>query len=69
MPSRPARVKVVAMAQKLTEPLRSRHDSLRPHVEQIAEAAREVPSLRLDQRRAVIAEILDFLRADAVTAL
>ena len=52
------------MAQKLTEPLRSRHDSLRPRVEQIAEVAGEFPSLRLDERRAAVAEILDFLRGE-----
>lgn len=64
MPPRAGAANIVSMAQKLTERLRSRHDSLRPRVERIAEAAREIPSLGLDERRAVVAEILEFLRGE-----
>jgi iron-sulfur cluster repair protein YtfE (RIC family) len=53
-----------AMAHRLTEPLLRRHDNLRPRVTRIAEAAREIPSLDPHQRRAVVAETLEFLRGE-----
>ena len=52
------------MVTHLTEPLRRRHDEFRPSVERIAQAAAEIPSLRLEQRRAVVAEILAFLHGE-----
>jgi iron-sulfur cluster repair protein YtfE (RIC family) len=55
---------VEAMAQQLTEPLRRRHESLRPRVARIADVAREIPSLDPRQRRAVVAETLGFLRGE-----
>jgi nitroreductase/iron-sulfur cluster repair protein YtfE (RIC family) len=53
-----------AMAHQLTEPLLRRHDSLRPRVMRIAEVAREIPSLGPRERRAVVAETLEFLRGE-----
>ncbi len=52
------------MAQQVTEPLRRRHERLRPGVERLAEVAREIPSLSLHERRAAVAELLDFLRGE-----
>lgn len=52
------------MAHQLTEPLLRRHDSLRPRLLRIAEIAREIPSLDPRQRRAVVAETLEFLRGE-----
>jgi iron-sulfur cluster repair protein YtfE (RIC family) len=52
------------MTRTLTEPLRSRHDELRPKVEQIAAAARTVPELDEPGRRAAIQPIVDFLQGE-----
>jgi iron-sulfur cluster repair protein YtfE (RIC family) len=48
----------------LTEPIRRRHDDLRPGVARLAEAAQEIPALSLAKRREVVAEALRFLRED-----
>jgi iron-sulfur cluster repair protein YtfE (RIC family) len=52
------------MATHLTEPLRRRHDELRPSAEKIARAAAEVSSLSLDERERLVAETLDFLHGE-----
>jgi iron-sulfur cluster repair protein YtfE (RIC family) len=52
------------MAHQLTEPIRRRHDDLRPGVARLAEAAQEIPSLSLAGRRKVVAEALGFLRGE-----
>lgn len=64
MPPRAHPGNVEVMAQQLTEPLRRRHADLWPRVTAIAEVARELPSLRLEQRRDGVAEILEFLRGE-----
>jgi iron-sulfur cluster repair protein YtfE (RIC family) len=48
--------------EKPTQELRSEHQQMLVHVEQLREAAREVPRLALEEREAVVARILDFLR-------
>lgn len=44
-----------------TEPFREEHEQLVAHVEHLAAAAREVPRLSEDERKALRARILDFL--------
>lgn len=53
-----------AMAETLTDPLRERHNELRPHIEQIGSAARLVPELDPAARLAAIHPILEFLRGE-----
>lgn len=45
-----------------TEAVRDDHADLRDHVEQIRIAARELPSMSPEERKEVVARILDFLR-------
>lgn len=45
-----------------TEPFREEHEQLVAHVEHLAAAAREVPRLSEDERKALRTRILDFLR-------
>lgn len=52
------------MARTLTEPLRKRHDELRPRIEQIGSTARLVPELDPAARLAAVAPIVSFLRGD-----
>jgi iron-sulfur cluster repair protein YtfE (RIC family) len=49
-----------------TQPLRSEHQQLLVHVDQLREAAREVPRLALEEREAVVARILEFLRGTLI---
>ena len=49
------------MTQQLTEPLLRRHESLRPKVERVAEVARDLPLMELEERRAAVTEIVGFL--------
>ena len=52
------------MLTHLTEPLRRRHDELRPSVEGIAQAAAEVPELDVAGREQAVAEVVAFLRGE-----
>lgn len=52
------------MARTLTEPLRARHDDLRPRIEQIGSVARLVPELDPAARVAAIHPVLHFLRGE-----
>lgn len=61
MPRGQLREKVEAMTQQLTEPLLRRHESLRPKVERVAEVARDLPLMELEERRAAVTEIVGFL--------
>lgn len=50
------------MAARPTEPFRREHAALLEHIEHIGLAAREVPRLSPEERRTVVARVLDFLR-------
>ncbi|HET8651750.1 MAG TPA: hemerythrin domain-containing protein [Gaiellaceae bacterium] len=52
------------MARTLTEPLRARHDDLRPRIDQIGSVARLVPELDPAARVAAVHPVLAFLRGD-----
>jgi iron-sulfur cluster repair protein YtfE (RIC family) len=45
-----------------TEPFRREHEALLVHIEHLAHAAREVPRLSDEERRALVERILGFLR-------
>lgn len=45
-----------------TDPLRTEHQQLVVHVEHLREAAREIPGLAPEERAAIVARILNFLR-------
>ncbi|HET9324096.1 MAG TPA: hemerythrin domain-containing protein [Gaiellaceae bacterium] len=52
------------MAETSTEPLRNRHNELRPHIEQMGAIARLVPELDPAARLAALQPVLEFLRGD-----
>lgn len=45
-----------------TEPFRREHEELLVHIEHLAQAAREIPLLSEDERRALVERIVGFLR-------
>jgi|NGEPerStandDraft_5_1074534.scaffolds.fasta_scaffold25163_2 iron-sulfur cluster repair protein YtfE (RIC family) len=49
-----------------TEPFRREHEELLVHIEHLAQAAREVPRLSEEERRALVERILGFLRGTLV---
>jgi len=49
-----------------TEPIREEHEQLLEHIEHIAEAARELPRLSDEEREALRARILGFLRGTLI---
>ena len=49
-----------------TEPFRKEHEQLLEHIEHIAKAAREMPRLSVEERDALRARILDFLRGTLI---
>ena len=49
-----------------TELFREEHGHLREHVEQIRLAARELPELAPEERRALVDRILEFVRTDLI---
>ena len=49
-----------------TEPLRQEHEQLLSHIEHIGQAAREVPRLSPEEREALVARVLTFLRETLV---
>jgi iron-sulfur cluster repair protein YtfE (RIC family) len=55
-------VKEETMVTSTTEEVRRDHAQLHDHVEHIRVAARQLPSLSPDERRELVARILDFLR-------
>ena len=50
------------MTTQETEAVREEHAHLREHVDHIRLAARELPTVSPDERREIVARILDFLR-------
>jgi iron-sulfur cluster repair protein YtfE (RIC family) len=52
------------MARTLTEPLRNRHEELRPRIEEFGAIARIVPELDPAARLAAVHRVLEFLRGD-----
>jgi hemerythrin superfamily protein len=50
------------MTTQETELVREEHAHLREHVEHIRIAARELPTVSPEERREIVARILDFLR-------
>jgi iron-sulfur cluster repair protein YtfE (RIC family) len=51
---------------RATEPFRREHEELLSHIEHLGQAAREVPRLSEDERAALTARILGFLRGTLV---
>jgi iron-sulfur cluster repair protein YtfE (RIC family) len=49
-------------AMRPTEPFRHEHEQLLEHIDHLAQAARELPRLSLDERDALRGRVLDFLR-------
>ena len=49
-----------------TEPFRREHEELLVHIDHLAQAAREVPRLSDEERQALVARILGFLRGTLV---
>jgi iron-sulfur cluster repair protein YtfE (RIC family) len=56
--------RLIPMARTLTEPLRKRHEDLRPRIEQLGAVARLVPELDPAARLAALRPVLDFLRGE-----
>ena len=52
--------------ERPTDPLRTEHQQLLVHVEHLREAAREIPGLALEERAAIVARILNFLRGSLI---
>jgi iron-sulfur cluster repair protein YtfE (RIC family) len=49
-----------------TEPFRREHEELLSHIEHVGQAAREVPRLSEDERKALVGRILEFLQGTLV---
>jgi iron-sulfur cluster repair protein YtfE (RIC family) len=49
-----------------TEPFRREHEQLLTHIDHVGQAAREVPRLSEDERKALVGRILDFLQGTLV---
>lgn len=49
-----------------TERFRREHEELLPHIEHVRQAAREVPRLSEDERRTLLARILEFLQGTLI---
>ena len=49
-----------------TEPFRREHEELKAHVEELAQAARELPHLTIEERRAAVERALGFLRGTLI---
>lgn len=49
-----------------TEPFRREHEQLLSHIEHVRQAAREVPQLSEEERKALVGRILDFLQGTLV---
>ena len=49
-----------------TEPFRREHEELLSHIEHVRQAAREVPRLSEEERKALVGRILQFLRGTLV---
>jgi iron-sulfur cluster repair protein YtfE (RIC family) len=49
-----------------TEPFRREHEQLLSHIEHVGQAAREVPRLSENERKALVGRVLDFLQGTLV---